>query len=162
MKEFLKKKYLITRIVAAILILLTAGVFVYAALDPVDDFRLRYKYADLFSERWQSEPDGKAISGDYVEVGPSETIRLYHTLPYSTTLEEAIAIYDPEMYMAIYANGTFLGEFAKGTDDVLGKEIGNTWFVINIPKFAQGKTLSLEMKNPTSRTIRFYFSYIWD
>ena len=49
------------------------------------------------------------------------------------------------MYIAIYANGTFLGEFAKGTDDVLGKEIGNTWFMINIPKFASGKFLTLEI-----------------
>lgn len=159
MKEFLKQKYLITRIVATILILLTAGVFIYASLDPVDNFRLHYKYSDFFSERWQYDPDGKVICGDYVEIKPGETVRLYHTLPYSIAPEEAIAIYDPEMYIAVYANGTFLGDFAKGTDDVLGKEVGNTWFMISIPKFAQGKILTLEMRNPTSKSIRFYFTY---
>lgn len=159
MKEFLKTKYLITRIIASILILLTAGVFIYASLDPVDSFRLHYKYSDFFSERWQNDPDGQVISDEYIEIGPGESVRLYHKLPYSIPPEEAIAIYDPEMYIAIYANGTFLGEFAKGTDDVLGKEIGNTWFMINIPKFASGKFLTLEMTNPTSRSIRFYFNY---
>ncbi len=159
MKEFLKKKYIMTRIVASILILLTAGVFIYASLDPVDDFRLHYTYTDYFSEKWQDDPEGKPLSGDYINVGPGETVYLYHSLPYAVSPDEAIAIYDPRLYVAVYANGTFLGDFGKGTDDVLGKEIGNSWFVINIPMFAQGKMLTLEIKNPTSKNIRFYFSY---
>ncbi len=148
-----------TRIVASILILLTAGVFICASLDPVDDFRLHYSYTDFFSEKWQDDPDGKPLSENYVSVGPDETVYLYHVLPYAISPDEAIAIYDPGMYIAVYANGTFLGDFGKGTDDVLGKEVGNSWFIINIPLFAQGKILTLEIKNPTSKNVRFYFSY---
>lgn len=159
MKEHLEKKYLIARIVATVLILFTAGVFVYASLNPVADFRLHYKYSDFFSERWLDSPSGKLIGGDYITIEPGETVCIYHTLPYTISPDEAIAIYDPELYMAVYAGGTFLGDFAKGTDDVLGKEVGKSWFMIGIPMFAQGKELTLEMTNPTSKTIQFYFSY---
>jgi hypothetical protein len=75
MKKLLKKKYLICRIVATILIVLTAGIFIYASANPVDDFRLHYKYSDFFSERWQNEPDGELISDDYINIAPGETVR---------------------------------------------------------------------------------------
>ena len=158
MKKLLEKKYLICRIVATILIVVTAGIFIYASANPVDDFRLHYKYSDFFSERWQNEPDGELISDDYINIAPGETVRLYHTLPYTIAPDEAIAIYDPGIYVAVYANGTFLGDFAKGTTDTIGMEVGNSWFIIGIPMFAHGKELTLELKNTTHKNKRFYFS----
>lgn len=159
MKKVFRDKYLITRIIATILIILTAGVFAYAAMNPVDNFHLYYKNSGFFSESWQKEPDGEFIDSDYIDIAPGETVCIYHMLPDSNSPDEAIAIYDPGMYICVYTDETLLGEFAKDTDDEIGKEIGNTWFITDIPMFVQSKVLTVKMTNPTSITVRFYFSY---
>ena len=136
MKKYLKKKYIITRIIATILILLTAGVFFYASISPVAQFQLYYKYTDYFSKKWENTPDGDIIDGDYIKVKPGDTVYIYHRLPGAVAPDEAVAIYDPGLYIAVYANGTFLGDFGKDTTDVIGNEVGNSWFMLNIPLVA--------------------------